>query len=194
LLLAVVLSATASGAQASWRWPWGQAQQPQLPHHGAQAQAQAQPQAEAPQRTTATYADWVVQCERQPGPPPQKLCEMVQITQRKGDTAPFSRVAIVHPTKGKPVRLIVQVPVNASFSSDVRIRTGDADPGFAAPFSRCVPAGCFADFDIKDDVMWKLRAASGTGKLTFVDSGGQEIAVPLSFNGFAQAFAALSKE
>jgi len=157
--------------------------------------AQAQPaQSEAPQRTTATYADWVVQCETQAQQPPQKACDMGQVTQLQGKNVPFSRVAITHPAKGQPVKLVVQVPVNASFSTNVRIQTGDADPGVAAPFARCTPNGCFAEFDIKDDALKKFRAASGAGKLSFHDAGGHEIAVPLSFNGFAQAFDALMRE
>ena len=42
--------------------------------------------------------------------------------------------------------------------------------------------------------MKKFRAASGVGKLIFADASGRDVAVPLSFNGFAQAFDALSKE
>jgi invasion protein IalB len=151
-------------------------------------------QGEAPQRTTATYADWIVQCESQAGPPPAKICDMAQVTALQGKNVPFSRTAIARPAKGKPVRLIVQVPVNASFGANVRIQTGDGDPGMAAPFARCVPAGCFADFDLSDDVLKKLRAASGAGKLSFADAGGHDVVVPLSLNGFSQALDALAKE
>ena len=147
-----------------------------------------------PQRTTATYGDWVVQCETQAGPPPQKVCDMAQVTQLQGKNLPFSRVVVSHPVKGQPVRLVVQVPLNASFSTNVRIQTGDADPGIAAPFARCTPNGCFADFDIKDDVLKRLRAASGAGKLSFADAGGHDVTVPLSFSGFNQAFEALARE
>jgi invasion protein IalB len=36
----------------------------------------------------------------------------------------------------------------------------------AAPFARCVPSGCFADFEVKDDTLKKFRAGSGGGKLS----------------------------
>lgn len=39
-----------------------------------------------------------------------------------------------------------------------------------------------------------LRAASGAGKLSFADAGGHDVTVPLSSNGFNQAFDALAKE
>lgn len=161
----------------------------------AQLAAQVQPTpSEAPQRTTATYGDWVVQCETEAQQQHQKVCDMGQSTQVQGRNLPFSRVAIAHPVKGQPVKLVVQVPVNASFSTNVRIQTGDADSGIAAPFARCTPNGCFADFDIKDDVLKKLRVASGAGKVSFADASGHEVSVPLSFNGFNQAFDALLKE
>jgi invasion protein IalB len=161
----------------------------------AQRAAQAQPApAEAPQRTTASYGDWVVQCETDAQPSHQKLCEMTQGTQVQGRNLPFSRVAIAHPVKGQPVRLVVQVPVNIALATNVRIQSADADPGIVAPFARCVPNGCYADFDIKDETLKKFRTASGAGKVSFADAGGRDVSVPLSFNGFNQAFDALLKE
>lgn len=87
------------------------------------AQAAPAPQAEVPQRTTASYGDWTVQCDIKAGPPPQKLCDMSQVaqTQVQGRSAPFSRVAVAHPVKGEPVKLSILVPVNVSFSTYVRI-------------------------------------------------------------------------
>ena len=96
----------------------------------------AQPaQNEGPQRTTATYSDWIVQCETAAQSPHQKSCEMAQGTQIQGKNLPFSRVALAHPLKGQSIKLVVQVPVNASFSTNVRIQTNDADPGIATPFT-----------------------------------------------------------
>jgi invasion protein IalB len=174
----------------------------------AQAPAAAQPaptpsapsaqpaQGGTPQRTTATYDDWVVQCETQPGPPLVKACEMTQVTQAQvqGKTQPFSRAAIVRPAKDKASRLVIQVPVNVSFSTNVKVQVSDSDPGLSAGFARCVPNGCFAEFDFKDDTLKKFRAATAAGKLSFADAGGHEISVPFSFNGLGQAYDALMKE
>jgi invasion protein IalB len=160
-----------------------------------QRAAQPQPaQSDTPQMTTATYGDWVVQCETVPKPPNQKVCDMAQTTQVQGRDVPFSRVAVAHPARGQAVKLIVQVPVNVSFSANVRVRTADTDPGIVAPFARCIPNGCFAEFDLRDDMLKKLYAASGVGKLSFTGAAGREIDVPLSFKGFAQAYDALSRE
>jgi invasion protein IalB len=194
LLAGAVLIVIAGGAAAQQPTPRPPAPRPAPAQHSVQAAPPAPAQVEAPQRTTATYADWVVQCESHAGPPPAKVCDMAQVAQVQGKNIPFSRVAIVHPVKGQPVKLIVQVPVNASFNTDVHLQTSDSDPGVVAPFARCTPNGCFADFDLKEDVLKKLRAASGAGKLSFADAGGHEVVIPLSFNGFSQAFDALAKE
>lgn len=174
-----------------------QAQQPRpaTPAHPAPPVAAHPPaSSNVPQRTTATYGDWVVQCVENSSPPSEPVCDMAQVTQLQGKNLPFSRVAVGRPEKGQPVKLIVQVPVNASFSTQVHIQTGDADPGVIAPFANCNPNGCFAEFDLKEDILKKLREATGTGKLSFADAGGHDVTVPVSFNGFAQAFDALVKK
>jgi len=165
--------------------------------HAAQVQPAPAPAAassETPQRTTATYDDWVVQCETRTGPPPEKICEMAQVTQVQGRNTPFSRVAVLRPIKGQPVKLIVQVPINASFAAPVRVSTAEGDAGITSPFARCIPSGCFSEFELRDDILKKFRAASGAGKMSFPDAGGHDVAVPLSFKGFAQAYDALAKE
>lgn len=183
----------ACGAVAAYAQP----RQPAPPSPPAAAGPHREPAApvvtEAPQRTTATYGDWIVQCETSAQEPAKKVCEMMQTTQVQGSNAPFSRVAVGHPAKGQPVKVVAQVPVNASFAREVRIQAA-ADAVLAAPFARCIPNGCFAEFEAKDDVMKKFRAAAGAGKLSFADAGGREIDVPLSFKGFNQAFEALAKE
>lgn len=148
------------------------------------------------QHDGAMFADWVLACETQPGPSPQKICGITQVVQAQaqGKTTPFSRITVLHPVKGQPVKLVVQVPPSITVSTSVRVQTADADPGIAVPFARCAPAGCFAEFDIKDDVLKKLRVASGNGKITYADVSGHEVVVPLSFSGFNQAFEALAKE
>lgn len=151
-------------------------------------------QSESPQSTTASYGDWVVQCQTMTGPPAKEVCDMAQVAQLQGKNLPFSRVAVAHPEKGQPVKLVVQVPVNVSFNTNVRVQTADSDPGIAAPFTNCTPNGCFAIFDLKDDALKKLHAAASVGKLSFADAGGHEISVPISFKGFGEAYDALAKK
>lgn len=152
------------------------------------------PPSGAPQQTSATYDDWVVQCQTRTGPPAEKLCEMQQMTQAQvqGASRPFSRVLIPRPQKGQPVKLLVQVPVNVSFRTDLHIVT--SDPDLTAPFGQCVPSGCFAEIELKDDTIKRLGAMTAPGKFTFADAGGHEVAVPISFKGFIAAYDALLKD
>jgi invasion protein IalB len=147
----------------------------------------------AQQSTTATYQDWVLQCAEKAGPPLEKVCAIEQITQVQGKNVPFSRVAIERPEKGHPVKLVVQVPINILIAASVRLQQDNNDPGTTVPFDRCLPVGCFADFDIKDDVLKKFSASDGLGKITFKDATAHDVTIPLSFKGFRQAFEALNK-
>ncbi len=161
----------------------------------APAQAQAAPADQTPQRTTASYGDWVVRCETTPGPPLQKNCDMEQLAQVQGQAQPISRVAIPLPPKGEGPKLFVQLPINVSFAAPLKITTDAKDAGISTPFRRCVPAGCFAEVELKDDLQKKFRAASTEpGKIVFKDAADRDVTIPLSLKGFAQAFEALLKQ
>lgn len=188
----IILLSLAGGAVAQQPLPPRPATPRPAP--AQQVQSPVSPQGDVPQSTTATYADWVVQCVTRTGTPPEKLCDMAQVTQLQGKNVPFSRISVERPVREQPVKFVVQVPVNASFATPVRVQMSDADPGVTVPFARCIPGGCFAEFDFKEDVLRKFRSASGVGKLSFADAGGHDVSVPLSFNGFAQAFEALLKD
>lgn len=150
--------------------------------------------ASAQQSTSATYSNWVLQCVSE-GSPPNKICEIAQLTQVQGKNMTFSRVAMRTPVKGKPDNLIIQVPVNVSVRDPAEIEIPGTPQAstVSAPFERCVPAGCFAEAQLKAEVLKKLTATEGMGKVTFKDAAGREIAFPLSFKGFREAFDALSK-
>ncbi|HLH90193.1 MAG TPA: invasion associated locus B family protein [Xanthobacteraceae bacterium] len=179
------------------------AQQPPMPRTTAprpapRAQQPAAPPApaapvEGPQRTSASYGDWVVRCEITTTQPPQKNCDMEQLAQMQGQANPISRVAIPLPAKGQPARLIIQVPVNVSLSAPVRISADNKDH-LTVAFHRCIPAGCFADTELKEEEIRRFRVETAAGKLLYKDSGDRDVTIPLSFKGFGQAFDALVKQ
>jgi invasion protein IalB len=148
----------------------------------------------AQQSTSATYEDWTVHCATRAGPPPQKLCEMEQLSRLQGKEQPFSRVAIARPEKGKPIALVVQLPVNVWLATGVRIEIGGKDAGPSAPFTRCGPAGCFAAIGLTDDAQKRFRAGTEPGRILYKNAARQDVAIPLSFKGFGQAFDALAKD
>lgn len=156
-------------------------------------QAQPAPPVQGPQRTSATYGDWIVRCEIPEGQT-QKTCDMEQLAQMQGQTNPISRIAIPLPIKGQEAKLIVQLPVNVSLAGGVKIEVDPKDRGLTIPFTRCVPAGCLAEAALKEEEIRRFRAETQPGKMLYKNAGEQPVTIPLSFKGFGQAFDALIKQ
>ena len=57
-----------------------------------------------------------------------------------------------------------------------------------------MPAGCFAELELRDDVVKRLCTATERGRITFKDPGDHDVVIPLSFKGFGNALEALAKE
>ena len=149
--------------------------------------------AQAPQRTTATYEDWTVRCETR-GTPAVKSCEMVQAVTAQGQASPVTQIAIGRANKGDPIKVVFQLPINIWIPAGVTFVYDAKEPALPATYRWCVPAGCFADIDLKDDLVKKLRVRTLPGRFEFKDAGQRPVAIPISFKGFGQAFDALAKE
>ena len=147
----------------------------------------------AQQQTTATYEDWTVRCVAS-GKPPKKVCDLEQLSHLKGTERPFSRIEISRPAKGQPLRLLVQVPVNVSLATGVRVQVDGRDWGLAGPFRRCLLAGCFATIALKDGVLKTFGATKAPVRIVYANAAKAKVAIPLSLKGFSQAFDALTKE
>jgi invasion protein IalB len=111
----------------------------------ASAQTATQPQARSPQRTTATYDDWVVRCEILGA---AKTCEMAQATQVQGQSQPITQIAIGQQSKSAPMKIVFEVPINVWLPAGVKLVLDEKDPAIATVYSRCLPTGCLADTDI----------------------------------------------
>lgn len=159
----------------------------------AQAAAMPGALAQAPTRTTATYEDWTVRCETPQGSA-QKSCEVFQAQQPQGQTSPVSQVAIGRAAKTDPLKIVVQVPVNVWLATGPRLLWDDKQPALALAFKRCVPGGCFADADLSDDLLRRMRARAEPGRLEYKDAIQRDVGIPVSFKGFAQAIDALAKQ
>jgi invasion protein IalB len=157
------------------------------------ALAQAPAQAQTPQRTTASYEDWTVRCETR-GTPPAKACEMVQAVTAPGQASPVTQVAIGRASKIDPVKVVFQLPVNVWIPVGVKLIYDAKAAPLIAAFRWCAPAGCFADLDLKDDMVKRLRALTVQGRFDFKDASQRDVTIPVSFKGFSQALDALAKE
>ena len=59
-------------------------------------------------------------------------------------------------------------------------------------YTMCLPDGCRLQFQLNDEAVDAMRTATERGRLIFGQPNQQQnIAVPVSFNGFPEAYAAL---
>lgn len=149
----------------------------------------------AQQSTTASYDDWTVRCVMQPGPPAKKLCHMEQLARLPDKAEPISRVAVAPPANARPLHLVVQLPVNVWIATGVKLQIGENDVApRSGTFGRCVPAGCFAAVELGESGLKQFRSATAPGRITYRNAAQQEVAIPVSFKGFAPAYEAMMKE
>ena len=189
----------------------GLAQAQPAPRPAAQAPAPAAPApappaaatpAESPERTMAVFGDWVVRCEGRAATataPAGRNCEMAQTTTDQRQQ-PVAVLALGRQAKGEPLRLVAQLPVNVQPGPGARLTLdlpGRAEPPLPLPFRHCIPNGCFADAELRDEALLRRlrsRPAEAAGKLEWRNAAGVDSSIPVSFRGFGAAYEALAKE
>ena len=156
--------------------------------------ADPQAQAQTPTRTSATYGDWSLQCV-QSGTPPQKSCDLVLTIAGQGqNSGPVAQVMVTRPNKKEPARLVMEVPANVSIAPGLKLTYDDKQTPLAIPFSRCFSSACFASGPLADDAAKKLHARTDPGRIEYKDGNQKDVAIAVSFNGFASAYDAWLKE
>ena len=180
-IFTALLLATPAMAQQT---PTAQQAQPQKPTAGVE-----------PTSTTASFGDWVLRCQKVEGAAVTRLCEVAQSLMVKGQSAPVAQIAMGRSSPKERMRLTVVLPVNVSFPSAPRLALGDKpEQAMALAWKRCLPMGCFADVELTDDLMKRLRASAEGPRLGFTDGAGRDLALPFSLSGLPQALDALAKE
>jgi invasion protein IalB len=150
-----------------------------------------------PENTTASFGDWTLRCQRvAEGAQSKRMCEVVQILRTQGPQGQqltFAQIALGYPLADQPMRLVVMLPVSVSFPSVANIATDEKDTGTELAWSRCLPTGCYAESQVKNDMLLRWRAFGEPGRLTFKDAAGREVRTAISYRGVAQALDALAK-
>lgn len=178
---------------------WAQSANPSAPSAGAAGQkaaSPAKPVSNDPetQTTTATFGDWVLRCQKTAAPA-RRICEVLQSVMIKAQSAPFAQIVFGKPTPTDALHLTVAVPINISLPSSVRVAADEKDQQpIELSWTRCVPGGCVADAAPREDLLKRWRALSEPGRVTFKNAVGQDVIMPISFRGLAQALDALAKE
>ena len=153
-------------------------------------------QAPLPDRTTASFGDWTMRCERRrDSGTPVKLCELSQAIQRAGDAGPLAQLAVGRVAASDPMKLTVVLPLNVALAAAPKVAADTKDgPSMQTTWQRCIPAGCLASATLSDDLLKKLRVAGETGKLDYRDAGDREVSLPFSLRGLPEALDALTRE
>jgi invasion protein IalB len=150
-----------------------------------------------PETTTATFGAWTLRCERRADVDKgQKLCEVEESVVPKDQQNPIAHIGIVHPLNAErgALRINVIFPPNIFIPTAPGIRAKDGDPGVALVWQRCFSGGCFAEAAIPPAEVKAWRAVEAdTGRITFTEAVGRNLAVQFSLRGFAQALDALEK-
>jgi invasion protein IalB len=148
-----------------------------------------------PQDTSATYGTWTLRCQRSaPGAPTARVCAVIQAIQFQGQQGVVAQIIVARASAKDPMHINIILPVNISFPSKVRamIDEKDTQPVELA-WQRCLPNGCIAETELKEDVLKRWKAQSDAGRLEFTDAQGRDLAMPFSFKGFAQALDGFAK-
>jgi invasion protein IalB len=168
----------------------------QAPKDAAKPAAPASPAAvpTAPERTTASFGDWVMRCEMS-GTPARRICEVAGVITLQGQTSPSAQLAIGRQAAHEGKWMTVVLPPNIAITTKPQVSIAKAG---AAPFEltwqRCAPGACFASAPVSEDTIGLLSAQTEPGRIAFKDAADRDVALPLSFRGLAQALAALAKE
>ena len=160
---------------------------------------QAQPQKAAagaePNATTASFGDWVLRCQKIEGGAVARICEVAQSLAVQGQAAPIAQIALGRTSAKERMRATVVTPTNVSFPSTPRLLLGEKpEQSVALAWKRCLPMGCFADVELSDDLIKRLRSLTDGPRLSFTDGAGRDLALPFSLTGLPQALDALAKE
>jgi invasion protein IalB len=142
------------------------------------------------------FGDWQLRCQNiGTQAEPRRNCEITQSVVGKDQSAPVAQFAIGRATPSEPLLFTVVFPLNVSFPSTPRVVAEDNDPlPLDLPWRRCVPVGCFASAPAKEELLARWRKSNGKGKVAFKSAAGQDVLLPVSFNGLAKALEALAKE
>ncbi|MCR0981200.1 invasion associated locus B family protein [Roseomonas populi] len=140
-----------------------------------------------PDRTSATYDNWTLNCGRSGGI--ERRCEVSQ-TLVNPQGQPLVQLVARRDAAAGSVTFSAQVGVNVTVSEAARL-TPEGQPGLTLPFARCLPRGCFAEVALPEAALPGLARAAETARLEFRNAEGGAVAFAVSLRGLATALDAL---
>ena len=135
------------------------------------------------------YGDWAVRCvERQELPP----CDIVQFAQNLESNTQVMQFSVAHAGREASYGVQIVVPLGVLLLQGVAIRVDEGPVLTDYNFTRCNEAGCFIERMATDEILEPFKAGQA-GVLVVIDSDGQPLSIPLSFQGFTQALKVMTE-
>ena len=167
----------------------------------------AQPATDAPTETTAIYGDWMLHCAApsKPGKTDESdapahtavvNCEIVQTIHVKKNQATIAKLAFGYlPQQDSGLTVTAVLPVDVALPGGVGIvvygKTNKEEVSTQTlAWRRCTGGACFAGATVEPSLLNAAKKEKA-GQIRFINARGQLVGVPLSWNGFTAAFAAL---
>jgi invasion protein IalB len=102
-------------------------------------------------------------------------------------------MAFARPQNDKPVRLIVQTPVDVVIAPGVKVEPTLDKGAVILAFRACTMRGCFAESDLAADQLASFRGRDAPGQITITGADGKAFALQISLRGLDQALDAFMK-
>jgi len=135
-----------------------------------------------------TFQDWVLTCFNNDAG--VEACNISQAFVQRDSNRAILR-AIVRQAPGATENImILAVPLGVDLRKGAALQISE-DKGAKLTYTMCLPDGCRLQFTLNDEALDLMRTAD-KGQLIFGRPNQQQnIGVPVSFNGFTEAYAAL---
>jgi len=130
------------------------------------------------------YGDWAKQCESAPGG--GERCYLIQTV--KADDQPVMVVIVAYSPQRDRIAAMIDVPLGMHIPSGLDVRTEGVDKHI--DFEQCLPTGCRAMLPMDDALIAALKKGMAT-EIAGKGRNGADVALPISPQGFSEAFGAL---
>ena len=148
--------------------------------------------------TSATYDSWTARCStRTDQGKSVKGCEIissVMVQLQNGQTGVAAVMALGRSEAGKPLKLVVQVPVMSWIPNGVKLQDKDGKEIAKLDYTFCRNDLCEASVDFTDAQAQALKKQGDSVFALYRNAGQQDVRVEVSLKGYAGALDALTKE
>jgi hypothetical protein len=83
----------------------------------------------------ASYEDWTVRCDLKSGPPPEKICQIIQSVRTQSQANPISQIAVGRAAKGQALKALVQVPISVWLPAGVTVVFDEKEAALVLTFA-----------------------------------------------------------